>query len=74
MSYRCGFGGRQPYIECDGCGRLHHLNAARAPKWFLDGKPPPTWTGKRHSSTSREDYCPGCKPNPTGHAHQRGQG
>ena len=77
MSYRCGIGARlgqmsgvgasEPVIICDGCGvqRLVASKTSYAPSWFLNGKPPPKWIGRRwiddDGNARREDYCPACK-------------
>ena len=73
MSYHCGIGPGipgltpcAPYFTCDGCGvnRRVRWNGAcsAAPKWFLDGKPPPKWrSGPRSPNAQRRDYCPECE-------------
>jgi hypothetical protein len=77
MSYRCGIGARfglamgvdasEPVIICDVCGirRPVASKTSYAPAWFLDGKPPPKWRGRRwtddEGNPRREDFCPACK-------------
>lgn len=68
MSYLCGLGPgipggpRDPVIICDGCGAEKRITYSHVPPlWFMDGKAPPGWKGRRHTDGRREDYCPTCK-------------
>ena len=71
MSYRCGIGPglfdiapREPHIACDGCGAQYVVRGKHGvpPGWFLDGKPPPKWAGRRGGLDGlREDWCPVCR-------------
>lgn len=78
MSYRCGIGARlgqmsgvgasEPVIICDGCGFERPVASKTEfapPGWFLNGKPPPKWSGRRwiddDGNARREDCCPACK-------------
>jgi len=71
VSYRAGimFGPVQtvPTVYCDspGCEARIEIRAV-PPSWFLDGKPPPRWSGYRTEVGKREDFCPHHKP-----AHRR---
>ena len=54
-----------PHIYCDACGQKFYLCYSRGlskpPKWFLDGKAPPGWSGGRSGDCKRNDLCPKCK-------------
>ncbi len=56
-----------PRVRCDhasGCEQVFTLKPGRVPPvWFLDGRPPPGWTGARGSGW-RLDYCAAHKPEP----------
>jgi hypothetical protein len=78
MSYHAGIGERlaatigvqanpEPHIKCDRCGKtksVYKIKSYGAPAaWFLDGKPPPGWTGGiTPDGYARVDYCPQCSP------------
>lgn len=51
-------------IVCDSCGMRRAALTPRSkgpPKWLLDGKSPPGWTGRAATSeTVRADFCPRC--------------
>ncbi len=61
--YHCGVFGAPPYITCDSyeCGAYVVIDGL-PPKWFMDRKPPPRWSGSRvenaNGSVTRLDYCP----------------
>ena len=67
MSYQAGIGPgigitpREPHVACDGCGCTHAVTGRSGPKqWFINGRPPPKWQGKRPDDGRRTDYCPDC--------------
>lgn len=70
MSYRAGIQGwgqnTSPRIICDLCNRELPIPLAgnRPPAWFLNKKPPPSWTGRIADDGTRRDYCSTCKVKP----------
>jgi hypothetical protein len=63
VTYFAGTHGRDPRIECDGCGVARRITGL-PPAWFLANKAPPGWRLDRSESddgVTRSDYCGSCK-------------